>query len=108
MKAAVIRSEYLCHRLKGRRDNLRARIKTLQRVQDLEPAASGDTMDHTRSCVDSEIRTATAYCANTSPGADLSADCANDVAAVAMTLNSRPGKALEWKTPAEALNQYLR
>jgi len=26
---------------------------------------------------------------------------------VAMTLNSRPRKALGWKTPAEALDQYL-
>ena len=41
-------------------------------------------------------------------GTDLSAHCANDLAAVAMTLNSRPRKALGWKTPAEALNQYLR
>ena len=29
------------------------------------------------------------------------------LAAVAMTLNSRPRKALGWKTPAEALDQYL-
>jgi IS30 family transposase len=41
-------------------------------------------------------------------GTDLSAHCAKDLAAVAMTLNSRPRKALGWKTPAEALNQYLR
>jgi IS30 family transposase len=27
---------------------------------------------------------------------------------VAMTLNSRPRKALGWRTPAEALAQYLR
>src|SRR5450631_2434560 len=41
-------------------------------------------------------------------GTDLSAHSADDIAAVAMTLNSRPRKALGWKTPAEALNQYLR
>ena len=41
-------------------------------------------------------------------GTDLSAHSADDLAAVAMTLNSRPRKALRWKTPAEALNQYLR
>jgi RNA polymerase-binding protein DksA len=63
MKAAVIRSEYLCRRLKGRRDNLRARIKTLQRIQDLEPAAPGDMMDHAKSCADSEMRTSLIDCA---------------------------------------------
>jgi IS30 family transposase len=41
-------------------------------------------------------------------GTDLSLHSADDIAAVAMTLNSRPRKALGWKTPAEALNQYLR
>jgi len=41
-------------------------------------------------------------------GTDLSAHSADDIAAVAMTLNSRPRKALGWKTPAEALDQYLR
>jgi IS30 family transposase len=41
-------------------------------------------------------------------GTDLSAHSADDLAAVAMTLNSRPGKALGWKTPVEALNQYIR
>ena len=41
-------------------------------------------------------------------GTDLSAHSADDLAAVAMTLNSRPRKALGWKTPAEALDQYLR
>ena len=41
-------------------------------------------------------------------GTDLSAHNADDIAAVAMTLNSRPRKALGWKTPAEALDQYLR
>jgi IS30 family transposase len=41
-------------------------------------------------------------------GTDLSEHCANHLAAIAMTLNSRPRKALGWKTPAEALNHYLR
>ena len=41
-------------------------------------------------------------------GTDLSAHSADDIAAVAMTLNSRPRKALGWRTPAEALDQYLR
>jgi hypothetical protein len=41
-------------------------------------------------------------------GTDLSAHRADDLAAVAMALNSRPRKALGWKTPAEALDQYLR
>jgi IS30 family transposase len=41
-------------------------------------------------------------------GTDLTAHSADDLAAVAKTLNSRPRKALGWKTPAEALNQYLR
>jgi transposase, IS30 family len=41
-------------------------------------------------------------------GTDLSAHRADELAAVAMTLNSRPRKALDWKTPAEALDQYLR
>ncbi len=41
-------------------------------------------------------------------GTDLSMHRADDLAAVAMTLNSRPRKALGWKTPAEALDHYLR
>jgi IS30 family transposase len=41
-------------------------------------------------------------------GTDLSAHSADDLAAVALTLNSRPRKALGWKTPTESLNQYLR
>jgi IS30 family transposase len=41
-------------------------------------------------------------------GTDLSLHRADDLAAVAMTLNSRPRKALGWKTPAEALDHYLR
>jgi IS30 family transposase len=41
-------------------------------------------------------------------GTDLSVHSADDLAAVAMTLNSRPRKALGWKTPAEDLDQYLR
>ena len=41
-------------------------------------------------------------------GTDLSLHGADELAAVAMTLNSRPRKTLGWKTPAEALDQYLR
>jgi IS30 family transposase len=41
-------------------------------------------------------------------GTDLTRHTAEDLAAVAATLNSRPRKTLQWKTPAEALNEYLR
>ena len=41
-------------------------------------------------------------------GTDLGAHSADDLAAVAATLNSRPRKALEWRTPAEALDAALR
>src|SRR3954468_4493714 len=41
-------------------------------------------------------------------GTALSADSAEDLAAVAIALNSRPRKTLGWKTPAEALDQFLR
>ncbi len=40
-------------------------------------------------------------------GTDLSDHSPDAVAAVAATLNARPRKALNWKTPAEALNAYL-
>src|SRR5512140_2925469 len=40
-------------------------------------------------------------------GTDLSRHSADDLAAVAATLNSRPRKTLGWRTPAEALNDYL-
>jgi len=40
-------------------------------------------------------------------GTDLSAHTAETIAAVAATLNARPRKALGWKTPAEALDQWL-
>jgi IS30 family transposase len=41
-------------------------------------------------------------------GTDLSVHSAEDVAAVAIALNSRPRKTLGWRTPAEALDQFLR
>jgi len=41
-------------------------------------------------------------------GTDLARHTAEDLAAVAATLNSRPRKTLAWKTPAEALDEYLR
>lgn len=40
-------------------------------------------------------------------GTDLSAHSATDLAAVALTLNTRPRKTLGWSTPAEALDQFL-
>lgn len=41
-------------------------------------------------------------------GTDLSAHGADDLAAVAAALNSRPRKTLGWRTPAEALDEALR
>jgi len=41
-------------------------------------------------------------------GTDLTRHTAEDLAAVAGTLNSRPRKTLGWKTPAEALDEFLR
>ena len=40
-------------------------------------------------------------------GTDLSMHSAEEIAAVAAALNSRPRKTLEWKTPAEALDHLL-
>jgi IS30 family transposase len=40
-------------------------------------------------------------------GTDLSRWSADEIAAVATTLNNRPRKTLGWKTPAEALNDQL-
>lgn len=41
-------------------------------------------------------------------GTDLSAISVDDLKAVAFTLNRRPRKTLDWRTPAEALNQFLQ
>lgn len=41
-------------------------------------------------------------------GTDLARHNAEDLAAVAATLNSRPRKTLGWRTPAEALDEYLQ
>lgn len=41
-------------------------------------------------------------------GTDLSAHSATTLAAVALTLNTRPRKTLGWRTPAEALDELLR
>src|SRR3954447_18546866 len=40
-------------------------------------------------------------------GTELSVHSAEEIAAVAATLNSRPRKTLDWKTPAETLDQLL-
>jgi IS30 family transposase len=40
-------------------------------------------------------------------GTDLSVHSSETLAAIAATLNGRPRKALRWKTPAEALDQWL-
>ena len=40
-------------------------------------------------------------------GTDLSRHTPGDLAAVAAALNTRPRKTLGWKTPAEALDEYL-
>jgi IS30 family transposase len=41
-------------------------------------------------------------------GTDLGAHSADDLAAVALALNTRPRKTLGWRTPAEALDWFLR
>ena len=41
-------------------------------------------------------------------GTDLSVHSPDDLAAVAIALNARPRKTLGWRTPAEALDGFLR
>ena len=41
-------------------------------------------------------------------GTDLTRHSPDDLAAVAAALNGRPRKTLGWKTPAEALDEFLR
>ncbi len=41
-------------------------------------------------------------------GTDLSIYSADDLAAVALTLNTRPRRTLAWRSPAEALDQFLQ
>jgi IS30 family transposase len=41
-------------------------------------------------------------------GTDISMHRADDLAAVATVLNARPRKTLDWQTPAEALDAYLK
>jgi IS30 family transposase len=41
-------------------------------------------------------------------GTDLARHSADDLAAVAATLNGRPRKTLGWRTPAEVLDEYLK
>jgi IS30 family transposase len=54
------------------------------------------------------MRTPTAcYGSTFRQGTDLTKHSASDLQAVAMALNTRPRKTLDWRTPAEALNDHL-
>ncbi len=46
-------------------------------------------------------------CQDFPKGTDLSAHSSEEIAVVAAALNSRPRKTLGWRTPAEALNEWL-
>ena len=41
-------------------------------------------------------------------GTDLARWSADEIAAIAHTLNNRPRETLGWRTPAEVLDEYLR
>jgi IS30 family transposase len=41
-------------------------------------------------------------------GTDLHRHCRDELDAVALALNTRPRKTLGWRTPAEALDEYVR
>jgi RNA polymerase-binding protein DksA len=63
MKAEYRRSGDLARRLQGRRENLRARIRTLRSEHDDVAPAPGDAMDSAKSSADLEMRTSLIDCA---------------------------------------------